>query len=494
MNRRTIITFAVLLTTVSACACSEKKPLPEPGDFIRYTETMTMHSDILGTDIYFGVYLPESYRDEPDRRYPVVYMLHGFGDNWKSWNGKYLHANYKVDALTVEGLSEMIYIFPSGFTTYYCNFYNGKYNYMDMFVQEFIPHVDKCFRTIADKGHRSITGYSMGGFGAMALAEMHPEMFCCSAPLSMSFRTNAQYMSESQNGWDSQWGSIFGGTGKAGADRLTEHYLLHCPYYRFNDANRSSLETVNWFLTCGDDEEQLLIANDSLHVVLRDRNFAHEYRVKNGAHTSSYWMDALNEVLPWFDHCMNGTPAPSDQEIWKADIQPGADGTVSSTAFQEKKSGSGVFFFHKGLKAEEVKDAMAVLWSAGGSGAFVFLPCNLSEKSVEQWEEFYSKSYEMTSRTAVALDGSGDAVIARKTDFKSVILANTGTSLTTTAPGEIYRFASADDAACYHEMSELYKSCKRSGASFEYRVFNGSGNPSEDRLRALYSLREYITY
>ena len=76
---------------------------------------------------------------------------------------------------------------------------------MDMFVQELVPHVDKSFRTIADRAHRALTGYSMGGFGAMILAEKHPELFSCSAPLSMSFRTDAQYMTESGSGWDGQW-------------------------------------------------------------------------------------------------------------------------------------------------------------------------------------------------------------------------------------------------------------------------------------------------
>ena len=105
--------------------------------------------------------------DDADRRYPVVYMLHGYGDNHTSWNGNYLHANARIQALEKNGLSEMIYIFPAGYNSYYCNYYNGKYNYMDMFVQELVPHVDKSFRTIADRAHRALTGYSMGGFGAM---------------------------------------------------------------------------------------------------------------------------------------------------------------------------------------------------------------------------------------------------------------------------------------------------------------------------------------
>jgi len=457
-----------------------------------------MHSDILNTDISFGVYLPASYRDDKSVTYPVVYMLHGYGDNWMSWNGKYLHANNKVDTWENKGLSEMIYIFPAGFTTYYCNYYTGKYNYMDMFVEEFIPFIDKTFRTKADKEHRAITGYSMGGFGAMVLAEKHPELFCCSAPLSMSFRTNAQYMTESQSGWDGQWGKIFGGIGKYGADRLTDYYLSHNPYYQFNDANRSKLETVNWFFTCGDDEEQLLVANDSLHVILRDRGYEHEFRVGNGAHTSSYWMDALSEVLPWFDHCMNGATAWPDcakSEIIKADITPDENGAVISSAYATNNSGTGIYFMHKGLTSDEVLDAMAVAWSTNTTYRFVYLPCDLNVRSAEEWENYYSGKYNIEKKVAIALDGAGPSAMERKSTYASILFVNTPISETiTTKEGDIFYFAATDDSDSYKSMDNLYRSCKRTGASFEYRVINGTGNKATDRLNTLTKIKSYITY
>ena len=141
MNRFNGIFFLLTLLFSSAVGCSSKRILPDnPGPFQRYTQEIVMHSEILGRDVKFGVLLPESYRDDADRRYPVVYMLHGYGDNHMSWNGKYLHANARIQALEKNGLSEMIYIFPAGYNSYYCNYYNGKYNYMDMFVRELVPH------------------------------------------------------------------------------------------------------------------------------------------------------------------------------------------------------------------------------------------------------------------------------------------------------------------------------------------------------------------
>lgn len=498
MNKLSNILFSIALLLTSAVGCSSKRVLPDnPGPFQRYTEDMSMHSGILGTDVKFCVLLPESYREDPDRRYPVVYMLHGYGDDHKSWNGKYLHANTRIQALEAQGLNDMIYVFPQGFTSYYCNYYNGKYDYMDMFVKEFVPYVDKTFRTLADREHRALTGYSMGGFGAMVLAEKHPEMFCCSAPLSMSFRTDAQYMTESAGGWDGQWGKIFGGVGQYGQARLTDYYLAHSPYRQFCDGNREALENVRWFFTCGDDEEQLLVANDSLHVILRERNFAHEFRVANGAHTSSYWMEALNEVLPWIDFCMNGNslwPECSRAAYSKNEIQTGDDGCVRSSLFVSDGRGTGVFFFHNGLPAQEISDAMAVVYTRNTKASFVYLPCDLSVRSASEWIEYWSGKYSLTAKAAVAFGEAGVAATALREEFSYVVLADAATDEFETESGQRFYFAQTDDSPYFRDMDNLYRSCKRSGAVFEYRVIDGGGNVSEDRLRELSMLRNYMTY
>lgn len=498
MNRFNGIFFLLALLFSSAVGCSSKRILPDnPGPFERYTPEIVLHSEILGKDVKFGVLLPESYRDDADRRYPVVYMLHGYGDNHMSWNGKYLHANARIQALEKNGLSEMIYIFPAGYNSYYCNYYNGKYNYMDMFVKELVPHVDKSFRTVADREHRALTGYSMGGFGAMVLAEKHPELFSCSAPLSMSFRTDAQYMTEPGSGWDGQWGRIFGGVGQFGTDRLTDYYLDHNPYRQFCDANRTQLETVKWFFTCGDDEEQLLIANDSLHVILRDRSFAHEFRVENGAHTSSYWMDALNEVLPWMDCCMNGAtswPECSRAGYSKQAVSFEEDGSLKSSLFASEGNGTGVFFFYKGLSEQEVKEAMSVVYTPSTKANFIYLPCDLSKKSAEEWIRIYTDKYTISSRAVVAFGETGEDAVALRNDFVWIVLADASVPEFVTEKGQRWYFAQTDDSPFYPEMDNLYRSCKQSGATFEYRVIDGSGNATEDRLRELSKLRHYMTY
>ena len=489
----------VSLLVASAVGCSSKPQLPdEPGPFQRYSENGVLHSEILGQDVKFAVLLPQSYREDADRRYPVVYMLHGYGDSYTSWNGKYLQANTRIISLEEAGkISEMIYVFPSGYNDYYCNWYNGKHNYMDMFTRELMPLIDKSFRTIADREHRALTGYSMGGFGAMVLAEKHPELFSCSAPLSMSFRTDAQYMTEPGSGWDGQWGRIFGGVGMYGQDRLTPWYLAHNPYRQFCDENRSELEKVKWFYTCGDDEEQLLVANDSLHVILRDRNFAHEFRVANGAHTSSYWMDALNEVLPWIDHCISGGaawPECSRASITRKEVTFASDGTAASQSFLAQNQGQGVFFFHYGLSETQVRDAVSAVWTTSTKACFICLPCDLNLKTASEWMEEWSGKYNIGSKAAFCFDEAGNKVSAIHSEFDFMVFVNSPAVGFEADAQQKYYFAQTDESPYYEAMDNLYRSCKRNSATFEYRVIDDSGDEDADRLRCLSKLANYIPY
>ncbi|MGM9792262.1 MAG: alpha/beta hydrolase [Candidatus Cryptobacteroides sp.] len=493
------ILILATLALATACGCTRKQAGPAPVPLESYQQDLVFHSAAMNRDYQYSIRLPHSYEEDTDRRYPVVYMLHGLGDDHNSWNGNWLHANSKIDALEQAGrISEMIYVFPEGLTSYYCNYYNGKYNYMDMIVYDLLPYIDSVYRTVPDKEHRSITGYSMGGFGAMVLAEKHPELFACSAPLSMSFRTDEQYMSESQSGWDGQWGKIFGGIGKEGEERLTDYYKQHCPFYQFTSENAASLSTVKWFFTCGDDEEQLLVANDALHAQLRDIAFPHEYRVENGAHTSSYWMDALSEVLPWFDCNMNGGAAWPECSAVSFSIPEAsfnADGSLPSIAYPQDPSGVAVFFFHNGLDEAHLKDCMAMFSSTNTKAKYIFLPCDLSKKDIREWMSFWGSTYMFDTCRAVAFEGCGEAVWESAESFASLVMIDTKFDSGAKADaGKSYYFACTDESDCYRDMNSLYTDCKRTGAAFEYRVINASDDRCADRLRCIQRLKSKITY
>ncbi|MBO4634453.1 MAG: hypothetical protein J5669_03685 [Bacteroidales bacterium] len=459
----------------------------------RYLKDQVFASAILDSDQRYSVLLPRSYYDNTDKRYPVVYMLHGYGDNQNSWNGEWLHAKDRIDQLEDAGMEEMIYVYPMGYQCYYVNRYNGSFNYMDMFAQELVPLIDASFRTIPDKQHRSITGYSMGGFGAYVLAAKHTELFCCSAPLSMSFRTDQQYMTESAKGWNSQWGDNFGGRGETGEGRLTDYYKEHCPYYVFNDQNRQELESVKWFFTCGDDEEQLLIANDSLHVVLRDRQFAHEYRVNNGAHTSNYWMNSLNEVLPMFSFYMNGGdkwPGNNLKEPGVPEITLDGNGAYQTEGYDG--SGTLVLVAHKDL--DKWEEAFAEFSRYSGS-KYVLLPCDLSVKSLAEWKTYWAGLYQGSQWCIAAFGQAGAEAMAMQGDVQRIILydASLGEDITPVKSCK-YVILIADNGVNYHDMGALYTACKRKDCPFEYRVSKGTDNAHEDMLRILETYKSLFNF
>jgi enterochelin esterase-like enzyme len=333
---RSVFSFlSILLITMGLSGCERKTDIPvvvKP--FVRLLKAQTLKSQLLQTTINYMVYLPKHY-DSSKASYPVVYLLHGMGDNETAW---YEGGNisYYVDLYAAETVP-MIYVMPQGFNTYWVNKYSGDYPYMDMLVKEMVPAIDKIFRTIKDPQHRAVMGYSMGGYGALILPAKNPTVFKTGVILSMSYRTDQQYMNESQDGWNFQWGSVFGGVGSSGAARLTDYYKEYNPFYFFKNTGDLSLNGQNYYFDCGDDEENLSEPNDALHDLLRDLNIKHEYRVKNGAHNWDYWHAALPEALRFISSSVQNIPYPADP----VSVDPGAV-VPGERIFNEQAEGTSI--------------------------------------------------------------------------------------------------------------------------------------------------------
>ncbi len=287
------LTFALLLGLFTACTPDEDEPIIKT-PFIRLLEEEELTSNILNREINYAVLLPENYNQSTDS-YPVVYLLHGYGDNHLAWQ-KYGLIQYYSDLYTAQN-GPMIFVMPQAFNTYYVNKYNGKYPYMDFFTSELVPLIDSLFRTKNDKSQRAVMGFSMGGYGALILPTMHPELFSIGVPLSMSFRTDDQYILESQTVFDNQWASVFGGYGAVGNSRLTDYFKQHSPFYIFNNNDNSKYSGLKFLIDCGDDEESLSVTNGELHNLLKKQSIVHEYRVRNGGHSWDYWKKSLPEAL-----------------------------------------------------------------------------------------------------------------------------------------------------------------------------------------------------
>jgi len=288
-------------------------------NMVRIMEGLTMKSSVLGQEVKYSVILPEDYFVSK-KSYPVVYLLHGLGDNESSWL-EYGRVSQVTDqAVRQKQIVPMIFVMPQGYRNYYVNEYTGKFRYEDMFIKEFVPFIDKQYRTIADKEHRATLGYSMGGFGALVLPLRNPEVFTVSVPLSISVRTDEQYKTEEASGWDDQWGRLFGGVGTTGNERITEYYKQHSPFHIFAQHDLSAYKNLKLYIDNGDDEETLCRSNEELHMLLRDRTFPHEFRIRNGGHEFVYWRDALPNGLRFISDAFEGKPYRGDNKGYAAKI------------------------------------------------------------------------------------------------------------------------------------------------------------------------------
>ena len=341
MNRKrfTFLLLGIIPLLMGLLGCEPEPKPPAPPykpPLVRLLTERIFKSSILNRDIKYAVLLPREY-DSLNSKYPVVYLLHGFGDNetaWYTWGDIMSY----VDANASETIP-MIYVMPQGFNSYWVNQYDGTSSYMDMLVNEMVPKIDLLYHTIKDPQHRAVMGYSMGGYGALITTAKNPSVFKTGIVLSMSYRTDQQYMADPQSNWNIQWGSIFGGVGSSGAARLTDYYKANNPFYFFTNPDDISLKGQNYYFDCGDDEENLSRPNDSLHDMLRNLNIKHEYRVRNGSHSWDYWHGALPEALRYISSAVQNIPYPADP----LPVNPGAT-VPAERIFTEQAKGTNMEF------------------------------------------------------------------------------------------------------------------------------------------------------
>jgi len=148
-----------------------------------------------------SVYLPPSYKKESNRKYPVVYFLHGFTDDDAKWYGfqkHWINLPEILDSVFMAGgAKEMIVVTPNAFTRFEGSMYSNSVttgNWEDYIAKELVRYIDAHYRTIANVKSRGLAGNSMGGYGTMRIGEKHPEIFCSLYLLSPCCMLPGNYM------------------------------------------------------------------------------------------------------------------------------------------------------------------------------------------------------------------------------------------------------------------------------------------------------------
>jgi endo-1,4-beta-xylanase len=139
------------------------------------TEYRSFFSQTIRGEVSYLIYLPPGYKEETDRRYPVVYWLHGGGGNQRTGDN-FIEC---LDAAIRSGAAPaMIAVLVNGVgSSLFCDSLDGKKPVETVVVKELIPHIDATCRTYGTRRMRAVEGFSMGGFGALHLGFKYPELF-----------------------------------------------------------------------------------------------------------------------------------------------------------------------------------------------------------------------------------------------------------------------------------------------------------------------------
>lgn len=251
-------------------------------------DNLSMTSKILKGERKYAIYLPPGY-ESSSRSYPVLYLLHGGGDDQTGWV-QFGEVQHITDKAISDGIATpMIIVMPDANTGTrgYSNTPNGEWKYEDFFFQEFMPFVEKTYRIKADKRYRAVAGLSMGGGGSFYYALHHPELFSAACPLSAS--TGPLSMDDAR-----KWLERF--NQKATDAQLEAWYKQYSALELVNAMPDDQKKAVRWYIDCGDDDF-LFEGNSLIHIAMRKKEIPHEFRIHNGGHTWTYWRNALPNVL-----------------------------------------------------------------------------------------------------------------------------------------------------------------------------------------------------
>ena len=301
MNTKTrtlLLLAALLLPQSAACAQTPASPAQnrpeaaaEKRDEARRYETVPFESRLVGAPLHYNVILPADYaRDSSkQRRYPVVYLLHGLSGSAGDWVSARARladhaARYPFIVVVPEG--------RDGWYTDSATVPNEKFE--SYFVKELIPDVDRRFRTVAAREGRAVAGLSMGGYGSLKFGLKHPELFAFAGSMSGALDAASWIPDEKLLAFVRP--SIARVYGPADApDNETR---------RANDIFRLVRELTPertkalpfLYLDCGT-EDFLIGGNRNFSALLIEKKVPHEFRQLPGGHSWPYWDRQVQEVL-----------------------------------------------------------------------------------------------------------------------------------------------------------------------------------------------------
>jgi S-formylglutathione hydrolase FrmB len=246
-----------------------------------------LRSTILHTSVHYCVFLPASYSsaNAKTRQFPVLYLLHGLGGNEQEMA---LSGEWSVlqDLRRDHKVGDFLVAAPDGWDTFYINSEDGRTRYGDFFLREFMPFVERTYRVRAERAARGITGFSMGGYGALRIAFANPGLFgSVSAHSAALMRVPPQGVAVGTSAGNllaAVLTDVFGNP----IDR--KFWDLNSPFV-LAEKNSTSLSKTKIYFDCGTQDRYGFNRGASeLDQSLSALKIPHEFHLYPGGHSVSY--------------------------------------------------------------------------------------------------------------------------------------------------------------------------------------------------------------
>jgi len=267
----------------------------------------SIESHMLHRPVRYCVMLPSNYEKET-RKYPVLYFLHGLGENEQAlmrsggWG--------LIEDLSREHkVGDFIMVAPEGRGTFFINSADGHNRYSDFLISEFLPFIETHYRIIRTRKSRGVTGLSMGGYGALRLAFAHPELFGSVSAQSAALitETPAQLNADLKDA-----GPLAGLLGSVFGNPIdVAHWKQNNPF-ELARKDQIQIRTQAIYINCGDQDDYGFDGGATqLHKQLTAEGVHHEFHLYPGRHSADYFLSHLGETIEFHWHAFSASPPAS---------------------------------------------------------------------------------------------------------------------------------------------------------------------------------------
>jgi len=253
-----------------------------------------LESRILHRAVRYCVMLPPGYGSDSQKKYPILYFLHGLGENEQTllrsggWDViQDLEQQKKVGGFVMAA--------PEGRASFFINSADGRDRYSDFFLTEFLPFIETHYRVLRERRSRGITGLSMGGYGALRFAFAYPERFGSVSAQSPALITESprELDADLRNAGPLSrlLGSVFG-------DPINiAHWNANNPFLLVRK-NQGQIRTQAIYFNCGEqDDYGFEVGAEALHKQLLAERIPHEFHLYPGGHNAEYFLSHLGETI-----------------------------------------------------------------------------------------------------------------------------------------------------------------------------------------------------